>query len=218
MAVAYSPDGKRLVGGGPGGQLKVWDARTGRRIGVVGEDKRQIQMLAFSPDGRFLASSGSDSVVKLWDATRLDEPQESLRDFPSDRRDISSCLAFSPDSTRIAVAKDDDSARVFDVATGQRRTELRSRAHRFLALAFSPDGRWIASGGSDCAVKMWDAQTGRIGHTFRGHTSAVTRLAFVQRPEGLQLISTSRDGTLKYWDVSRQTIPKDESIPETQVR
>jgi WD40 repeat protein len=202
FAVAYNKDGSRLVGAAADGRLKVWDARSGRKLGIIGEHKREISFVAFSPDGKLLVSAGTDNTVKLWDATRLDERQENPITFEADRTDVSSSVAFSPDNARLVFARDDHAARIWDIATRKVVVVLESRAHRFLALAFSPDGRWVASGGADCTVKLWDAQTGRLLHTFRGHTGAMRRLAFVQLPEGLRLVSASRDGTVKYWDVA----------------
>jgi WD40 repeat protein len=201
FSVAYNKDGSRLVGAASDGRLKVWDARTGRKLGVIGEHKREISIVAFSPDGKLLVSAGTDNTVKLWDATRLDERQENPITFEADRTDVSTSVAFSPDSARLVFARDDHAARIWDIATRKVVVVLESRAHRFLALAFSPDGRWVASSGVDCTVKLWDAQTGRLLHTFRGHTGVITRLAFVHLPEGLRLVSASRDGTVKYWDL-----------------
>jgi len=204
FSVAYSPDGRRLVAAGQDKKLKVWDAATGRQIGIMGEHDRNVFNLVFSPDGRYLASAGKDGRVKLWDGTRLDQYQDRAREVGAAGGEIADTLAFSADSTRLAVGSSDFTATIWDVETGTNVLTLpRDPAHGFRALAFSPDGRWLASGGTDCTVKVWNARTGGAAlHTFRGHQGNVRRLKFVQLPEGLNLVSGSSDKTVKFWSLA----------------
>jgi WD40 repeat protein len=203
FSVAYSPDGRRLVAAGQDKKLKVWDAATGRQIGIMGEHDRNVFNLVFSPDGRYLASAGKDGRVKLWDGTRLDQYQDRAREIAAAGGELADTLAFSADSTRLAVGSSDFTATIWDVEAGTNVLTLpRDPAHGFRALAFSPDGRWLASGGTDCTVKVWNARTGAPLHTFRGHKGNVKRLKFVQLPEGLHLVSGSSDKTVKFWSLA----------------
>jgi WD40 repeat protein len=203
FSVAYSPDGRRLVAAGQDKKLRVWDAKTGRKIGIMGEHDRNVYNLVFSPDGRYLASAGKDGKVRVWDGTRLDELQERPREMAVAGGEIADTLVFSADSTRLAVGSSDLTATIWDVEAGTNALNLpRDFAHGFRALAFSPDGRWLASGGTDCTVKVWDALTGASLHTFRGHKGNVKRLKFVQLPEGLHLVSGSSDKTVKVWSLA----------------
>jgi WD40 repeat protein len=49
-------------------------------------------------------------------------------------------------------------------------------------------------------VKIWDSHTGEMKHSFRGHTSLVSSLAFSRNGE--RLVSGSRDKTVKVWDMT----------------
>ena len=48
-------------------------------------------------------------------------------------------------------------------------------------------------------MKVWDSHTGTLVRSFRGHTGPVSSLAF--SPDGQLLVSGSRDGTVKVWDL-----------------
>jgi WD40 repeat protein/serine/threonine protein kinase len=204
FSVAFSRDNRWLVGGGNAKRLRVWEGKTGRKIGDLGQHANEITKLAFSPNGNYLASIGNDDVVKVWDGTQLDRPQPHPRLFHGACNGFTDSIAFSPDSNRLVVADDDDSAIIHDLGMADRSVKLSKKGHRPLAMAFSPDGRWVATGGVDCAVRLWDAQTGTLKHTLRSHIDQVTRLSFLKRPEGVWLASGSRDGTVKLWDL--QTI------------
>ncbi|MGH3784432.1 MAG: NACHT domain-containing protein [Pseudonocardiaceae bacterium] len=67
-AIAWSPDGSRLVTGGPGGAW-VWDAATAEPLHQLTGCAGGVWMVAWSPDGTRLVTSGDDSTVQVWDAT-----------------------------------------------------------------------------------------------------------------------------------------------------
>jgi hypothetical protein len=68
-ALAWSPDGTRLAGGGFRGQVRIWEARTGRCLRSYWGQQEYVRALAWSPDGKLLASGGWDGTVQVWDAS-----------------------------------------------------------------------------------------------------------------------------------------------------
>jgi hypothetical protein len=67
-------------------------------------------------------------------------------------------------------------------------------------VTYSPDGERIASASDDASVILWDPVTGQVVLNLRGHSAAVSALAF--RPDGLQLASASSDQSVKLWDAA----------------
>ena len=73
-------------------------------------------------------------------------------------------VTFSPDGKQLATASDDNTARLWDAATGKELQRLSHDGHCY-AVTFSPDGKQLAtaSDGQDCAA---------VGYGDRQGTSA----------------------------------------------
>ncbi len=115
-AVAFTPDGQRLVTGvvAPEGvvyqfwSLGNWSA--GLRILQQG-DTSFVPMMAFSPDGRILAGTTGFTKVRLYDAAS----GETLADLePPDPWQVT-CLCFSPDGTQLAVCEGHSALHLWDL-------------------------------------------------------------------------------------------------------
>jgi WD40 repeat protein/serine/threonine protein kinase len=202
LVAAFSPDGHHLVTGGLDGEVKVWDARTGARVGTLGTHKGEVRAVVFSRKGGHLASASPDGEVNLWDAKRLSEWQTPRLTLHARVPRPSLNVAFSPDGLRLATGGERNTVKIWDVQTGKELQTLWGHGGEVYTLAFSPDdeGRWVASGGEDSIVKVWDSHTGKLVRSFRGHTGLVTSLAF--SPDGKRLVSGSRDSTVKVWDLT----------------
>ena len=108
--------------------------------------------------------------------------------------------AFSPDGTRIVTASEDNTARVWDAATGKEIAVLRGHARSLRSAAFSPDGSRIVTASADQTARIWDAATGKEIAVLRGHTFSVESAAF--SPDGSRIVTASADKTARIWDAA----------------
>lgn len=197
-AVAYSPNGKLLAAATGEGRIVLYDAAT---LDVVND--RQIQEgvlwgLAFSPDSARILCGGEGGGAFLW--TLADDDIQPL--VNGHTGDIQA-VAFSPDGTRIATSGADALAIVWDPFTRRPLYRLQGHAGYVNSVVFSPDGKKLASaGGEDRSIFLWDISLPATPKvlTITGHRDWVYSLAFTQ--DGSQIISTSADRTIRFWDTT----------------
>lgn len=169
-AVAFSPDGKRILGGGDSPVTKVWDAQTGKELLVL---EHSADSAAFTPDGkRIVTGSRWDSVI-VWDAETGKQVFNLDPRRPADKEiRITRATAVSPDGKRIARAGSDNKILIWDAETGKELLHFPAKAG--MHLAFSPDSKHIVSAYTGrvlqlygeriddaTLVTVWDAATGK---------------------------------------------------------
>jgi WD40 repeat protein/serine/threonine protein kinase len=208
--VAYSPDGTRLASasspfGPQAGEVKVWDAQTGRELHTLKGYHGRVHSMAYSPDGKRLATASLDGTIKVWDARTGKEILTLHRGGKAGPKGVFGrviSIAFSPDGKRLAGGVDTPGQpmpggliKVWDAQTGEELLKLQGPAGRtIVSVAFSPDGKRLAGTSSDNTVRVWDAKTGEKLLTFQGPSSVTFS------PDGKSLACPFGDKMVKVWD------------------
>ena len=108
--------------------------------------------------------------------------------------------AFSPDGHWVVTASWDNTARVWEAATGRELAVLRGHEGPVSSAAFSPDGRWVVTASWDNTARVWEATTGEELGVLRGHKDGVRSAAF--SPDGRWVVTASDDGTARVWEAT----------------
>jgi WD40 repeat protein len=154
--VCFSPDGRRLAGGGLDAALKVWELDSGNVVFRQDGLGSVVRGSRFSPDGRLLACVTANPSVKVWDTTT-----GQLKFTLEGHLGNAFSVAFSPDGKRIATTSRDRTVKVWSAESGLELLTLPALNGLPWCVAFSPDGRRLACGGMDSAVAaavlLWDS-------------------------------------------------------------
>jgi WD40 repeat protein len=117
-------------------------------------------------------------------------------------KDVGQSASFNPAGTLVVAPgkSSDESASVWDAASGRRVVELVGHHGEVHGAAFSPDGTRIVTASEDKTARIWDAASGRAIATLVGHKETVWGGTF--SPDGARVVTWSYDGTARVWDVA----------------
>ena len=103
--------------------------------------------------------------------------------------------AFSPDGRQVVTASADNTARVWDAATGEPVGKPLTHQDWVRHAAFSPDGRQVVTASDDNTARVWDAATGEPVGKPLTHQGMVRHAAF--SPDGRVVTQTAQ--TVAWW-------------------
>ncbi len=109
-------------------------------------------------------------------------------------------VAFSPDGTRLALARNGKWASITDL-TGREQVRIRHdlMSGLILYVAFDREGLRLATASDDKTARIWDTRTGRHLRKLT-HDGTVFGAAF--SPDGRLLATASDDKTARIWDTT----------------
>jgi WD40 repeat protein len=157
-AVALSPDGRFVAGGGADGRVVVWRVATGEEVGVLETHTDSVVSLDYGADASQLVSASWDDTAIVWDLDGL-EPRYVLRLGAR-----ATAAAWSDSGSSLAVASEDGSVQFFDPATGLELHDRESNEHAKTVndIAFDRTGAILVSASDDRSMVVWNADTGSV--------------------------------------------------------
>jgi WD40 repeat protein len=204
-AMAFTPDGRRLVTGGTAGTVTIWDVRSHavvRRLRFSGP----VAAVAVSPDGRRLAvqletGKGRDYRVEVRELrSGATVTRHSLR-FGVGLYTVGQ-VEFTADG-RVLVALDccrgGSRAVGWDARSGVRLFDVPATT-----FALSRDSRTLAAGTGDGRVRFFSAHSGRRrGPATKMAGGTIFQLAV--SPDGRLLAVSAADTTATVWEIRSRT-------------
>ncbi len=224
-ALAFSPDGERLVTASEDHDALVHDVVHHVGTAGSGDDRQPLHVLdthaepvraaTFSSDGKLVITASIDGSAHIH---LIEEDKDPPDKDPLDKAPgIKSPLIIlgghmgpvldaelSPDRRLALTASADGSARLWDLANDSEVVAFTDHKRPVLSATFSPDGRRVLTTSADHSARVYDLdgspQPRVVGsRVLRGHTGEVTAGAF--SPDGTHAMTASRDGTVRLWNL-----------------
>ncbi|MFL5241327.1 MAG: hypothetical protein ACJ8FY_04405 [Gemmataceae bacterium] len=200
-AIAFSPDGHWLAGGGADARIRLWNAQTGKQQGTLEGQDLPLSAVAFAADSKALASSGSSGAdVWVWNVSTV----EPLVIVPDAAGGCSiETLAFHPNSQWLAVGGidwlatggNDGRLAVWNIT--QRGSPVASMPGGVLSLAFHPSGQFLAGASLTRTVRIWEIPEGKLVAELDEFQEMACAVAY--SPDGQWLATGGEDHLLQLW-------------------
>lgn len=196
-AVLFAEEGRSIISVCDGGEVKFWNAASGREQATWREHRQQIYCAALSPDETWLITGGGNwttgdpGELLVW---RRSTGQVYAR-LAGHRLAVWSVL-FLPDGKRFVASDSSGAVKVWNLEALQEERTL-SHGTWVRPLALSPDGQTLAVGRGDGSIRLWDTVSWTESASCDGNKGFFFWLAY--SPDGKHLVSGGVDGTVGFW-------------------
>jgi WD40 repeat protein len=196
----FAVDDRVIYSASDDGSLRMWDASTGTLSDsvTVGIPKTTYATLGIDKRRLLVANGSKAALVNLASPNHV----PVLR---SDGAKVNS-MSFASDGSRLAVATEDGTARIFDVETGSELSLFKGHSNPVTSVAFDPTGAYIASASKDNMVKVWSAENGQLRSAIAIDQGEVGELSLSPGAERLLVVAYGAGdlaGKASLWDVDR---------------
>lgn len=167
---------------------------------LINHNRGGVKALAVREVGGAWASAGNDQTLAIG---QVADGQVIHRSHLTSSLTL---LHFSPDGEWLAGAREDGVISLWSVTTGHLLGEIACHQGAPTALQFNQPGLYppeLFSGGRDGVIWAWDLDHFSAKAILRGHQRQVHSLAL--NATGSCLASASYDGTVRWWDTTRET-------------
>ncbi len=217
-AVAVSKNGLMVATGGADATVRVYTFADAKLVGQF-KATGAVRGLAFSPNNLTLAAACDDKSIITWNAV-FTPGQPASADFGRPLQTYAHDgavheVTFSADSTLIYSAGADKAVKQWKIAS-EAPIKTFSHPREVDAVAFDPKGAVLATGCHDGNVRLFDLAKGTVLKDIKAHapqpkpaneTNPV--YCVVWNPAGTQVLSGSKDASLRLWDAAGGTLVKE---------
>lgn len=196
MAADLSPDGKRVVLGGPERVIKVLSTESGEVVHRLEKHTDWVLAARFGANGLVFATADRDGGVYLWE-TESGELIHSLRGHKGAVHDIS----FPADDDICMTAGEDGTIRRWDLHTGKQIKSMAAHVEGTLGIALSASGE-IVTAGRDRLCKVWSSSKATASKQL---SSLPINIAAI---DDTTCAISLHDGTHVVWDYSDGTLTR----------
>ena len=190
--MALAPDAKRLAV--LTNSLEMWEPESGKRLTSFSEVTANL--LAYSVDGKLVIASHRAKLLSA-------DTGEVQVEMPEQAGWQNTCLAFSPDGTRIAAGDLAGNVWVWDTASATLKLRRKVHVNRVTGIGFIDDGALLVSGGQDGKMTFWDMKSGREVGAMVPHGAGAGKgiAGLVCSLDGKLIVTAGAgDGTIKLWE------------------